>query len=207
MQGVTFGGRIVAHRVFVGAEQQHAGRNRLVLVSRQRRHAHHLDGQRHAVGGDGNAGLELVGCPVEEGADVAILDFAPEQVLALDHELRAQDGAVAGRKHGANRPGEAHFMRRERPRQRHPQGVAGAEPPHGQGRRVARGFDGQPPVGRGGRHGLGLERGPLEELRQGRLEQAVVLGTYGESGRQRRHRRSDDAIIVHGPAPREHRPR
>ena len=79
--------RIGANRIGIAFEQQHAGRNRLVLVARERRDAQHLehfgDALRSAA-----VGARRVRRAVEKRADVAILDRAAKQPGPLDHQLR-----------------------------------------------------------------------------------------------------------------------
>ena len=104
--------------------------------------------------GGARGGVQLVRLAVEERADVAILDRAAEEIAALDHQLGAEDGPVARREHRADGAGEAHLVGGERARRRHPQRVAGPEPPHRQRARVRGRLDGQAAIRRRRRLGL-----------------------------------------------------
>ena len=117
---------------------------------------------------------------IEERADVAVLDHAAEQIVALGDDPRVQDGAVPRRQHRANRLRQPHFMRRERPARRHAQRVARPEPPDDQRRGIGRRLNRQPAVGRHRRRDLRVERRALEELAQRRLQDAVIERADGE---------------------------
>ena len=160
-------------RILVGAEQQHARRDRPVLVAAEGGDAKDLDRRRDAVG----ARLplaDLVRRVVEEGADVTVFDRAAEQLAAVDHHPRIQNRAIPRRQHGADGLGEPRLLLRERPPLGHTQDVARPEPPDDERARIVRGLDRQPSVRRRGQDGLGLERGAREELLQRVLQERVV---------------------------------
>ena len=108
------------------SSNEHARRDRPVLVARERGDAQHLDRGRDQV----RARVRGVAVRrrVEKRADVAIFDRAAKQVAALEHLLRIEDRAVARRQHRADRPRQPHLVRREGTLRRDVQHVARSEP-------------------------------------------------------------------------------
>ena len=146
--------------------------------------------ERNAIGAR-LARLDRVRLVVEEGADVAILDRAAEQVAALGDDARVEDRAIARRQHRADRLRQPHLVRGEQPSSRHPQRVARPEPADDERRRFGRRLDRQPAVGGQRRRRLGVERRPVEELPQRRLQQAVVQRADGDGGGRDAHSNFD----------------
>ena len=105
------GGARGRHRVssILVVDQQDAGGNRLVLVTRERRHAQHLERRRDQVGARVR-GVALL-LRIQERADVAVLDRAAEELAPLEHLLGIEDRAVAQREHAADGFREPDFVR------------------------------------------------------------------------------------------------